>query len=173
MYTTVLATSAQELFDQFGLHTEAFLAHLIAFIIIAFIIGAFGIKPVMKQLDERRRRIEEGEAMHERSSRELAEVRQNSERILDEARDAGQAEIERARATAAQLREDLSAKAGAEAKTIIENARSQAARDTEREKEALRGEFARLVALTAEQVTGKILSEADHRAINADAISKL
>ena len=111
--------------------------------------------------------------MHERSSRELAEVRQNSERILDEARDAGQAEIERARASAAQLREDLSAKASAEAKTIIDNAHSQAARDTEREKEALRGEFARLVALTAEQVTGKILSEADHRATNADAISKL
>lgn len=30
MFSPVLATSVQELFDQFGLHTEAFIAHLLA-----------------------------------------------------------------------------------------------------------------------------------------------
>ena len=37
----------------------------------------------------------------------------------------------------------------------------------------LRAEFSRLVALATEQVTGKVLSEADHRAINAEAIRHL
>ncbi len=173
MLHPVLATSVGELFDQFGLHTEAFIAHLIAFIIIATIIGVFGIKPVMKQLEERRKRIEEGEAMREQSEKELAEVKQQSERILDEARDSGKQEIDRARASAARIQADLTAKAGAEAQSIIANARSQASLDTEREKQALRADFARLVALTTAQVTGKVLSEADHRAINAEAISKL
>ena len=45
--------------------------------------------------------------------------------------------------------------------------------DTQREKEALKGEFARLVAQATAQVTGKVLSEADHRAINAEAIKQL
>ena len=90
--------------------------------------------------------------------------------VVDEARDSGKQEIDRARASAARIQADLTAKAGAEAQSIIANARSQASLDTEREKQALRADFARLVALTTAQVTGKVLSEADHRAINAEAI---
>lgn len=173
MFSPVLATSVQELFDQFGLHTESFIAHLLAFIFIAAIISIFGIKPVMKQLDERRKRIEEGEAMHERSQKELAEVRQTGEQILDKAHDDAKKELEHARQTAGKLQADLTEKASAEARTIIENAKNQAALDTQKEREALKADFARLLALTASQVTGKVLSEEDHRAINEAAIKSL
>lgn len=173
MFSPVLATSFQELLDQFGLHTEAFIAHLIAFIFIAAVISIFGIKPVMKQLDERRKRIEEGEAMHERSQKELAEVKQTGEKILDDAHDAARKELEHARQTAAKLQTDLTEKASVEAKTIIENAKNQAALDTQKEKDALKADFARLLALTASQVTGKVLTEADHRIINEAAIKNL
>ena len=56
---------------------------------------------------------------------------------------------------------------------MLENAKSQAERDIQREKEALKGEFARLLAQATSQVTGKVLSEADHRAINEQAINSL
>ena len=78
-----------------------------------------------------------------------------------------------ARQTAAKVQADLSEKASAEARSIIENARTQAALDTQREKDALKGEFARLVAAATAQVTGKVLTEADHRAINEEAIKQL
>ncbi len=173
MFTPVLAFNLAEFADKFGLHTEAFIAHLIAFSVLVAIVVIFGIKPIMQQLEERRQRIAEGEAMHEQSRKELAEVKLTSEKMLDEARETGKGEIARAKETAARLQEDLSEKARGEAETILNNARKQAELDTQREKDALKADFARLVAEATSKVTGKVLSEADHRAINAEAISNL
>ncbi len=173
MFSPILAINIQEFAGKFGIHTEAFIAHFIAFTVLAAIVVIFGIKPIMKQLEERRQRIEEGEAMHEQSKKELAEVKQTSEKMLDEARESGKAEIARAKETATRLQDDLAEKAAAEARTVIDNAHKQAALDTQREKDALKADFARLVAEATAQVTGKVLTEADHRAINAEAISKL
>ncbi len=173
MFTPILAFDIAEFANKFGLHTEAFIAHFIAFSVLVAIVVIFGIKPIMKQLEERRQRIMEGEAMHEQSRKELAEVKLSSEQMLDEARENGKAEIARAKETAARLQEDLAAKAAAEARGVIDNAHKQAELDTQREKEALKADFARLVAQATTQVTGKVLSEADHRAINAEAISRL
>lgn len=173
MISPILAAGLEELPGTFGLHTEAFIAHLIAFAILVFVIVKFGLKPVMTLLEERRKRIEEGEAMHARSQQELADVKATGEKILDEARETGKQEMEHARKTAARLQEELTNKATAEAQTVIENAHKQAALDTQREKDALKGEFARLVAQATAQVTGKVLTEEDHRRINAEAINQL
>ena len=67
----------------------------------------------------------------------------------------------------------VNAKATAEAQTVLENARKQADMDTQRQKDALKDEFTRLVAEATTRVTGKVLTEADHRTINAEAINSL
>lgn len=169
----MLAFDLQEFADKFGLHADAFIAHFIAFAIVVTVVVFFGIKPIMAQLEERRKRIEEGEAMHARSEKELADVKATGEQILTEARDTGKKELDAARQTAARLQADLTAKATAEAQTVIDNAHKQAAMDAQREKDALKGEFVRLVAAATAQVTGKVLSEEDHRRINDEAINNL
>lgn len=174
MYISILAeSSGAALVDKFGLHTEAFIAHLIAFTILALVVVFAGIKPVMKQLEERRKRIEEGEEMHARSEQELASAKERGEGIVDEAREQAKLELEHMRKVAAGVREDLTAKADAEAKTILDNARRQAEMDARLQEDALRSKFAELVAQATVQVTGKVLTEQDHRAINAEAISHL
>lgn len=164
---------ASNIMDDFGIHADIFIAHTIAFIIMVTVVVKFGIKPVMSILEERRQRIEEGEAMHAQSQKELAEVKENSAKILDEARESGKKELEHAKQTAAKLQQELSDKAAAEARTVIDNARKQAALDTQKEKDALKGEFTRLVAAATAQVTGKVLTEEDHRKINEEAIKAL
>ena len=173
MFTPILAADFQQLFDKFGLHTEAFIAHCIAFAIIATVVAVFGLKPILQQLEERRRRIIEGEEMHARSQKELAEVKATGEQILAEAHATGKQEVEHARATAARIQAELTDKASAEARSILENAKMQAEMDTQREKDALKDEFARLVAQATAKVTGKVLSNEDHRTINAEAIRNL
>ena len=173
MYTSILAADLQDLPAQFGLHVEAFIAHLLAFIIIVSVVVFFGIKPVMKQLEERRKRIEEGEQMHARSERELAEVKARGEVIMNEVHDKAKAELEHARQVAGGIRDDLAAKASEEAKLIVDNARRQAEIDARRQEDALRSKFAELVASATSQVTGKVLSDEDHRLINAEAIRHL
>lgn len=173
MYMTLLAANIEELPAQFGLHVEAFIAHLIAFIIIVSVVVFFGIKPVMKQLEERRKRIEEGEEMHARSEKELAGAKAKGEGIVEDARAQAKDELEHVRQVAAGLRDDLTAKADAEAKHILENAQAQAEMNARKQEAELRGKFADLVALATAQVTGKVLTEEDHRTINAAAISHL
>lgn len=173
MFSPIIAADLQGLVSKFGLHQEVFIAHLIAFSVLVAIVVIFGIKPIMKQLEERRRRIEEGEAMHARSQQELAEVKETGDRILNEARESGKKEIDHAKQTASRLQSELADKASAEARTIIENARTQAEHDIARQKAALKGEFATLLAQATAQVTGKVLTEEDHRAINAEAIRSL
>lgn len=169
----MLAFDLQDFASKFGLHADAFIAHFIAFAIVVGVVVFFGIKPIMAQLEERRKRIEEGEAMHARSEKELADVKATGEQILTEARDTGKKELDAARQTAARLQADLTAKATAEAQTVIDNAHKQAAMDAQREKDALKGEFVRLVAAATAQVTGKVLTEEDHRRINDEAINNL
>lgn len=173
MKTLFIATSFNEMVDQFGLHTEAFIAHFIAFAILAAVVVFFGIKPIMRQLEERRRRIEEGEAMHARSEKELAEVQERSAGIVNEARDQAKAELDHARQLSEKLRAERAAKAELDAQTILQNAHQQAEIDTRRQEEALREEFARLLAQATQKVTGKVLTEEDHRVINAEAINQL
>ena len=94
MYTPVIAASIQEMAGKFGLHTDIFIAHFIAFAILVAVVVLFGVKPIIKQLEERRARIEEGEAMHERSQKELAEVKTTGEKILADAHAEGKQQIE-------------------------------------------------------------------------------
>lgn len=173
MFSAIIAADLQGLISKFGLHQEVFIAHLIAFSVLVAIVVIFGIKPIMKQLEERRQRIEEGEAMHTRSQQELAEVKETGARILDEARESGKKEIDHAKQTASRLQSEMADKASAEARTIIENAKVQAEHDMAQQKAALKGEFAALLAQATAQVTGKVLTEEDHRAINAEAIRSL
>lgn len=173
MYTHIIAADMSELPAQFGLHVEAFLAHLLAFIVIVAVVACFGIKPVMKQLEERRRRIEEGEEMHARSQKELDGAKAAGECIVNEAREQAREELEHVRRVADGLRDDLEAKAKDEAAALLENARHRADMDARRQEQELRAKFAELVAQATAQVTGKVLTDEDHRAINAEAISRL
>lgn len=173
MISPILALDIQELVSRFGIHTDAFIAHFIAFAILATVVVVFGIKPIMKQLEERRQRIEEGEAMHQRSQQELEEVKQTGEKILVQAREQGKDEIEKARQAASSLQAELSAKAATEARVLLENARKQADLDAQKEKDALKEEFSRLLAEATTRVTGKVLTQADHQIINEEAIRSL
>lgn len=163
----------QALFDRFGIHTDAFIAHTIAFCILAAVVVKFGIKPVAAQLEERRKRIEEGEAMRDESERVLADVKATSEVIVIEARDKAQVQLEKAKDMATRMQEEAATKASADARTILVNAEKQAAFEAQQQREALRADFTRLVAAATSQVTGKVLSPEDHARINEEAIQQL
>ncbi len=173
MNTAILAANLQQFVDKFGLNVDSFIAHAIAFTLLVAIVVKFGIKPIAAQLEERRQRIEEGEAMRAESEKNLAEVKVTSENILAEARTQSEDHLEHARQLASHVQEEAATRASQEAKTILENARKQAELEAQQQKEALRADFARLVAQATSQVTGKVLSESDHRLINDEAIKQL
>jgi len=168
-----LAIGLSELVDKFGLHADAFISHFIAFTILMIVMVKFGIKPIKAQLDERRDRIEEGESMRAESKKALADVQVSSEILLGEARKQAQGQVDHAHELAQAIHDKAISRAENDTQILLNNASKQAELDKKLQKEALRGEFAKLLAQATSQVTGKILNDADHRRINDEAIRQL
>src|SRR5215211_2744064 len=85
----------------FGVDLPHFIAQVISFAIVAFLLQKFAYKPVLTMLEERRRRIEEGLANADRSKQELAAAQARGQEVLNDANAKANKLIEEARAAAA------------------------------------------------------------------------
>ncbi len=170
----ILADQSWNPFASFGVTSwEPFLANLIAFIVIVLILKFLAFKPIMRILEERRQRIAEGERMREESERQLATVKEQTHDILVEAGAKGQEKIDAAKVAAARLLEEQERDAARKAEEIVKKAHALAELDRKKALDSLKAQFGSLVALATAQVTGKVLTEEDHRRINQEAIDSL
>ena len=111
--------------------------------------------------------------MREESERQLENVQEQTKEILQVASEKGKSEIEDAKRVAADMMERQEALANARGSEILEKARESAALEKQEAMNALKGQFAQLVALATSQVTGKVLTEDDQRRINQEAIDSI
>jgi F-type H+-transporting ATPase subunit b len=147
----------------FGVDWPHFIAQLLSFGIVAYLLRRFAYKPILKVLEERRHRIEEGLANAERIKAELARTEAQRQEVLTQANSQANKLIEEARAAAERVREQETQKAIAEAEQIIAKAHEAAEQDRARMMAELRREIGRLVVRATTNVTGKILTPQDHQ----------
>ena len=62
--------------ETFGWNPWLFLSQVISFLIVALLLRRFAYKPILAVLEERRRKIEEGQINAEKIRKELAEAQQ-------------------------------------------------------------------------------------------------
>ncbi len=74
-----------EILKNFGFEWTLFAAQIVNFLIIFFILKKFLYKPVLKLLDERKRKISDGLKQAEESARILEETTKKEEQILKKA----------------------------------------------------------------------------------------
>lgn len=155
----------------FGLDGAAFLAQLIVFFIVFFILKKYAFGPVTDILEQRRRRIEQSITDAERIKAQLAEAEVRQQEILDKAHSQAKKLIEEAKTSSAALSDRKTQEAIREAEQII--AKANAATLTERNKmfAELKSELGQLVVDTTALVTGKVLTDEDRRRLNSE-ISK-
>src|SRR5687768_12012539 len=106
-----LAKSAQETGRDFGWHKGIFIAQIISFCIVAFLLHRFAYKPILKVLEERRLRIKEGLDNADRIKEELAKTEVMRQQILQQTNAQATRLIEEARAAAAKVQEAETQKA--------------------------------------------------------------
>src|SRR5687767_15800392 len=109
----------QEISRTFGFNTAHFIAQLISFCIVAFLLHRFAYKPILTVLEERRQKIAEGLANAEKIKQELANAQVKAQEILTQASVQSNKAIEEARASAAKILEQETQKAIATAGDII------------------------------------------------------
>ena len=150
-----------------------FFSQVISFAIVAFLLRRFAYKPILAVLEERRRRIEEGQLNAEKIKQQLAEAEQRYGEILAKANADAQKMIDEARQSSAHLAERKQQEAIAAAEQILTKAREATAMDHERMMESLKREIGRLVVDTTAKVTGKVLGQDDQRRLQEEAARQL
>ena len=158
---------------QFGVDWSNFIAQVILFAIVYFVLKTYAFKPVIAMLEERRRRIEEGQINAENIKRQLAEAQAKYEEILAKANAEAQRLIEEVRASGDRLADQKRQEAIAAAEQITLKAQEAMALERERIMAELKQELGRLVVDTTVRVTGKVLTPQDHQRINEETVRQI
>jgi F-type H+-transporting ATPase subunit b len=159
--------------ETFGWSWQLFLSQVISFCIVAFLLRRYAYKPVQAVLEERRKKIEEGQLNVEKIKKELAEAEKRYQEIVAKGNADAQRMIDEAKESAAHLSERKQQEAIVAAEQIIAKAREAAALEHERTMEALKREVGRLVVETTAKVTGKVLDPDDQRRLQEESARQL
>ena len=124
-------------------------------------------------MEERRRKIEEGQLNAEKIRKELAEAEKRYQEIVTKGNADAQKMIDEARESAAHLTERKQQEAITAAEQIIAKAREASAIEHERTMESLKHELGRLVVDTTAKVAGKVLTPEDQRRLQEEAARQL
>jgi len=162
-----------ELFENFGVDWPKFLAQTILFLIVYFILRRFAFASVINMLEERRRRIEEGQLNAEKIKKQLAEAELRYEEVMRKAHAESKAMIEEARAAAEASTNKEIQRAVKDAELIIAHAKEAIAIDRQRMVEEVKRDMINLVIATTEKVAGKVLNADDQQRLNKEAAMAL
>ena len=146
---------------------------ILAFAILVWLLSRYAYKPVVGLLDERRNRILESMEQAEQIKKDNAAAAQRAQQIIAEA----QAQTREMLAQAQQMSQRTITAAQAEAREqrekLLADAHKQIEVDTQRAKDELRREVARLTVLAAGKVIGKSLDTPDHYRLVDEALAEV
>ena len=155
--------------DTFGWNWQLFLSQIISFSIVAILLRKFAYKPILAVLEDRRRKIEEGQLNAEKIRKELAEAEKRYQEIVGKANADAQRMIDEARESSAHLADRKQQEAIAAAEQIVAKAKEAAALEHDRQMQNLKRELGRLVIDTTAKVTGKVLTPDDQKRLQEEA----
>ncbi len=138
--------------DTLGLKTDVFIAQLVNFLIILFVLWRWAYKPILKVLEDREIRVKKGLEDAEAAGTRLAEIEKEHAAVLRTARDEAAQVIKDAHGIGEQKREELLAKSREEIGKLVTDARKKIAEEREQAAQDLKKEISALVVTTAEMV---------------------
>lgn len=169
----VLAADSKvtELTDKFGVALVPFLAQLVNFSILAFVLWKFAVKPALGTLEQRTALIEKGLADAEAAKQRLAAAQQEAEARLTKASEEASAILAQARAAAKQVVEAAAADGAAKAQDILRRGQEAIEADRRRMLAEAKAELSRLVVETTAKVLDQTLDDAARSRVS-DAAAK-
>src|SRR5262252_8961928 len=159
--------------QQFGVYWPNLIAQVILFGIVYFVLKRFAFQRVIAMLEERRRRIEEGQLNAEKIKKQLAEAQTKYEEILAKANADSQKLLEEVRASGDRLAEQKRQEAISAAEQLTLKAQEAIALERDKSMAEMKRELGRLVVDATARVTGKVLSPDDHEKINEETARQI
>ncbi|MEK7509737.1 MAG: F0F1 ATP synthase subunit B [Patescibacteria group bacterium] len=141
-----------ELFAAFGLNWKLLLIQALNFGILLYVLWRFLYDPVLKMIDERRKRIAEGVQKAEAADRRLAEADSEGKGIVASASKEAEALVSSARNRADEQASDILKRSQEHADQVLADAQARAEEARRQALAAGEKEIARAAMLAAEKI---------------------
>ncbi|CAF0689649.1 F0F1 ATP synthase subunit B [Candidatus Methylacidithermus pantelleriae] len=163
----------EETLLQLGISWPKLLAQTLNFAIVLFVLQRYAYRPILRLLEERRERIAESLRKAEEIDRLLAEAEAKRKAIVMEANQRASQIIEEAQRAAEVQGQRYLDRALQESEQILAKARELAAREREQTLAEVRRQVVRLVVELTSRVSGKVLTQEDHRRLQEETLAEL
>lgn len=145
----------------------------LTFLIFILVTMKFVWPPLMEAMEDRRKKIADGLAAAEESQRELESAKEEALRIIKEARGEANSIREQAESRATHILDEAKAEAVAERQRQVAAASTEIKLESERAREALRGQVAALVLDGAGRLLDKELDGKAHAGLIDELVAEL
>jgi F-type H+-transporting ATPase subunit b len=155
-----------------GLDVRLFLAQLVNFGVLVFVLWKWAYVPLMKKMDERAKKIQDGLDFAKQATEDLNAIGAERTKMSQEAKAEAHALIEDASAKAEAVRKQRLAESAAEIERMVADAKVRIGQEREATVEALKTEMGELVALAARKLALG-LDEASRKELITKAIKDI
>lgn len=162
-----------QLMTQFGVTWPKLIAQIIIFLVLYLTLQKLAFGPIIKVLEERRRRIAEGQENAEKIKQQLADAEKRYEEIIQKANTEAQQLIDEARKSGEALTQKQAQDAIRQAEEIISKARADIEIERNKMEAEVRKQMVGLVVDTTAKVTGKVLTSEDQKRLNEETERQL
>ena len=167
------ATGITKIVQDFGISLPFFLAQVLNFCVVAFVLWRFAFKPVLATLDARQQKIASGLQYADEMKAKLEAVQQESVASAKRAQAEATKVIEEARKSAKEFLDKQTQESAAKAAEILAKAQQVIELEKKKMLAEARTEIARLVVATTQKVLSRELSDADRSRYNESAAREL
>lgn len=158
---------------QFGLQPILLAAQAVNFLILLFILQKFLYKPILKVLDERKKKIAQSLKDADEIEKRLAQIEEDRQRALEKNAQEMKKLMDEAHEEAERIKEEARAQTLGEAGRILEEAKGQIEVEREKMNQEIRRELSTLVVAGLQKISGKVLTKKDQQEIINQTIKEL
>lgn len=163
----------QGILGTFGINGQLFLAQLINFAIVVFVLSKWVFKPLISAMDERRQKIEKGLKQAKEAEDALGNARQTESHIIMDARSQAKDIVDEAKDRGEREKQMRIEKSNEIIAQQLQESKAQAMLMQESSKREVMREAAELVSAVTEKIAPGILDEKKHRHLIDRAIEDL
>lgn len=152
-----------DILNNFGVKPVLLLAQVVNFAILLLILKKFMYKPILKVLEERKKKIAESLKNAEEIEKRLAAIENSRDEKLKETAKEAKTILEEAAKNADQIVAKAHEKAGEDIEKMIKKSRESMEQEKEKLYTQIRADLADLVSVGLEKVANKFLTEKDKK----------
>ena len=162
-----------EFLNEFGIQPTLLIAQIVNFLIILFLLKKFFYKPIIKLLDDRKKKIEESLKNAELIEERLKQTEEKSAQIIEESRRNSQNLIAESKKEANRILTQAAIEARKSAEQTILDAQTQINLQNQEMKKELEKETLSLVVAVVNKVLGRTVSPKEKQVLTSRAASEI